>query len=116
MYYNQDSNQQIKYVYKNSFVHEIEHKKEMREIAESAIRETVPKMMQDYFTKSLNDLMGAIKYDVDSVLEISFGDMNNMFHDKRTKQYISNEICKAMQKNINNLSNLNNLNLTCKIK
>ena len=88
-------------------IHHSEHVPEMHSIAVEEINRIVPQMVHEeatrLFNEAVNAMMGALHYDIETSLEIAFKDLGEMYKDKRTQQFISNAICKAIEKRLNSI-------------
>ena len=60
-------------------------------------------MIKDYFAQYLDSFINATNVDVNSIIDVSIKDGNDLFNEKKMKKYIKNEICKTIEKNVKNL-------------
>lgn len=60
-------------------------------------------MIKDYFAQYLDSFFNATNVDVNSIIDVSIKDANDLFNEKEMKKYITNEICKTIEKNVKNL-------------
>ena len=65
-----------------------EHRAEMREIAQEEIRKAVPQLQQEAYNQAVNDLLAALKMDIETCVDIAFNTGEEIFHDKKTKQAV----------------------------
>ena len=83
-----------------------QHHAEMRQIALATINEVVPPMINDICiqicTEALQDVIGAIEWDIEEIVNISFDDMHNVFNSEKFRKVISTKIMDSIQKNLNN--------------
>lgn len=83
-----------------------QHHAEMRQIALETIKEVVPPMINDICiqicTAALEDVIGAIEWDIEEVINVSFDDMHNVFNSEKFRKVISTKIMDSIQKNLNN--------------
>ena len=83
-----------------------QHHAEMRQIALETIKEVVPQMIEETCVKictaALEDVIGAIEWDIEEVINISFDDMHNVFNSEKFRKVISTKIMDSIQKNLNN--------------
>ena len=83
-----------------------QHHAEMRQIALETIKEVVPPMINDICiqicTEALQDVIGAIEWDIEEIVNVSFDDMHNVFNSEKFRKVISTKIMDSIQKNLNN--------------
>ena len=83
-----------------------QHHAEMRQIALETIKEVVPQMIEETCVKictaALEDVIGAIEWDIEEVINVSFDDMHNVFNSEKFRKVISTKIMDSIQKNLNN--------------
>lgn len=88
-------------------IHESHHVPEMHQIAKDEINSLVPDMIRrecvEYINNAIDAMIGAVEYDVNTSLEISFSDLGDMYKDKRVKKFVSDAICKSIKKRLNSL-------------
>ena len=86
--------------------HAFEHHQEMRQIALATINEVVPPMINDICiqicTEALQDVIGAIEWDIEEIVNVSFDDMHNVFNSEKFRKVISTKIMDSIKKNLNN--------------
>ena len=86
--------------------HGFEHRQEMRQIALETIKEVVPQMIEEMCvqicTAALEDVIGAIEWDIEEVINVSFDDMHNVFNSEKFRKVISTKIMDSIKKNLNN--------------
>jgi hypothetical protein len=61
------------------------HRAEMREIAEKAINDIVPKMAADIYNEAIKRLIGAIQYDIETVVSVAVDSGKEIFNSKKCK-------------------------------
>ena len=85
-------------------IHDSEHVPEMHGIAVQEIEARVPNMIQREVSKQINvavrSMIGALRYDIDTSIEIGFRDLGELYKDKRVRQFVSDTICKAIEKGL----------------
>lgn len=85
--------------------HGFEHRQEMRQIALETIKEVVPQMIEEMYvqicTAALEDVIGAIEWDIEEVINVSFDDMHNVFNSEKFRKVISTKIMDSIKKNMN---------------
>ena len=83
-----------------------QHHAEMRQIALKVIQEVVPQMIEETCVKictaALEDVIGAIEWDIEEVINVSFDDMHNVFNSEKFRKVISTKIMDSIKKNLNN--------------
>ena len=83
-----------------------QHHAEMRQIALKVIQEVVPQMIEEtcvqICTAALEDVIGAIEWDIEEVINVSFDDMHNVFNSEKFRKVISTKIMDSIKKNLNN--------------
>ena len=57
----------------------------MREIAEKAINDIVPKMAADIYNEAIKRLIGAIQYDIETVVSVAVDSGEEIFNSKKCK-------------------------------
>ena len=89
-------------------IHHSEHVPEMHSIATEEINRIVPELIHREATRLFNEavraMIGAIHYDIETSLEIAFRDIGEMYRDKRTQKFISDAVCKAIEKRLNSIT------------
>ena len=82
-----------------------QHHAEMRQIALETIKEVVPPMINDICiqicTAALEDVIGAIEWDIEEIVNVSFDDMHNVFNSEKFRKVISTKIMDSIKKNMN---------------
>lgn len=83
-----------------------QHHAEMRQIALKTVNEVVPPMIEETCVKictaALEDVIGAIEWDIEEVINVSFDDMHNVFNSEKFRKVISTKIMDSIKKNLNN--------------
>ena len=83
-----------------------QHHAEMRQIALKTVNEVVPPMINDICiqicTAALEDVIGAIEWDIEEIVNVSFDDMHNVFNSEKFRKVISTKIMDSIKKNLNN--------------
>lgn len=84
-----------------------EHIEEFKVMMANAIETRVPEIARKECASLINEavsaMMGALHYDIETSLEIAFRDLGEMYKDKRTQKFISDTICKAIEKRLNSI-------------
>lgn len=81
-----------------------QHRAEMRRIAEEAINDLVPKIAEQYFTKAAEQIIGAIQYDIETVVSVAVDSGEEIFNSKKFKQVVSDRIVKEIKASISNMT------------
>ena len=88
--------------------HAAEHRKEMQEIAEQTIKTIVPQMIDEYgaqvWQRLIGQLHGVLSRDVESIVNIAFDGIKDIFTDTRTQKFICDSVAKAFEAEIANIS------------
>ena len=77
-----------------------EHRKEMRKIAEEAIKDLVPQMAAEIFDRAIETAIGAIEHDVNTIVTMSFNDAHDIFTSKKAQKYVSDKIMREIKKEL----------------
>ena len=89
-------------------IHDSEHVPEMHNIAVEEIMARVPELARAECARLINEavraMIGALRYDINTSLEIAFKDLGEMYKDKRTQQFISDAIMKTIEKRLNSIT------------
>ena len=85
-----------------------EHKAEMRKIAEEAIYDLVPTISAEIYNNAVQRLIGAIHYDVESVVSVAVDGIGEIFNGHKVKKIISDRIMQELQ------ARLTDINITIK--
>ena len=80
-----------------------EHREEMRQIAEAAIKELVPNMAMQIYADTIQDMLNALRYDIETIVNISFDDAHDIFTSKRVRKYVSDKITREVIEHIDNM-------------
>ena len=89
-------------------IHHSEHVPEMHSIATEEINRIVPELIHREATRLFNEavraMIGALHYDIETSLQIAFKDLGEMYKDTRTRKFISDTVCKAIEKRLNSIT------------
>jgi len=80
-----------------------EHRAEMQQIAEKAIREIVPQMAAEIFNDTIERLIDAMEYDIETIVNISFDDAQDIFTSKKARKYVSDRIMRDITAQLKNM-------------
>jgi len=85
-----------------------QHIEEFKIMMADAIQTQVPELAREQCAKLINEavrsMIGAFRYDIETSLEIAFKDLGAMYKDTRTRKFIADTICKAVEKRLNNIT------------
>ena len=88
--------------------HAAEHREEMAQIAQQIIMQTVPPLLEEICAKQWNEaaerLIGAIEWDIQEIISVSFDDMGEIFHSEKFRKVISSKIMESIKKNIKGIT------------
>ena len=84
-------------------IHETEHRKEWTETAIQKINELVPPMIEKYCADLINQMIGAIQYDVRTCVDIAFDDASDIFHSEKARTFMSDHIAKELISRLQNI-------------
>lgn len=82
----------------------IRHRAEMRKIAEEAINDLVPHIAEKYFTEAAEKIIGAIQYDIETIVSVAVDSGEEIFNSKKCKQVISDRIVKEIKASLSNIT------------
>ena len=82
----------------------LEHKEEMRQIAIEVVNEYVPQIAAEIYNNALQRLMGAIHYDVESVVSVAIDGIGEIFNGKKVKKIISDNIMQEMKARLTDMN------------
>ena len=85
-----------------------EHRAEMRKIAIEVINEYVPQIAAEIYNNALQRLLGAIQYDVESVVQVGIDGIGEIFNGHKVKKIISDRIMQERK------ARLTDINITIK--
>lgn len=74
-----------------------EYELQRKEIFDNEIKE----LLKNAYREAINDFMEAIRYDIESVVEIGFDGCEQIFKDKKTQKIISDRIIQEIYKKLN---------------
>ena len=86
----------------------LQHKKMMEEIANEVTQKTVKEVLRQLeavfeekqkqaYIQAINDFLGALNYDIESITRIGFDGCKDIFEDKKTQKYISDHIMRIVE-------------------
>ena len=90
-----------------------EHREEMRKIAKEVFREEREAMMTEIkemifvaqyqaYEQALNDVIGVIEYDIQSIARIGIEGCRDIFEGEKAQKFLSDKIVKSISKKLKN--------------
>ena len=83
--------------------HAQDHYEEMREIAEQVVKTQVPIIATQIFNEAIDKMIGAIEYDIKTVVKVSFDEADGIFKSEKFRSYVSSRIVNEIKNNLKNL-------------
>ena len=80
-----------------------EHLEEMRQIAKEVVLELVPQIAAEIYNESLQRLVGALQYDIETIVTVSLEDAQNIFNSAQCRKVISDRIMKELKARLDGL-------------
>ena len=80
-----------------------EHREEMRQIAKEVVEELAPKIAAGIYNEALQRLVGALQYDIETIVSISLEDAKNIFNSAQCRKVISDRIMKELRARLDGL-------------
>ena len=80
-----------------------EHREEMRQIAEETIKELVPNMAVQIYAETVQDMLNALQYDIETIVSLSFDDAQDIFTSKKARKYVSDKLTNEVIKHLNKM-------------
>ena len=88
--------------------HRAEHLAEMRQIAEQIADERiaaiVPQIQAAALQQARDELLRALAFDVETVVEVAFANGEKIFRDKKTQKVIADSIMREIRKRLDHLA------------
>lgn len=81
----------------------IEHREEMRQIAKEVVQELAPQIAMQIYNESLQRLVGALQYDIETIVSVSLEDAKNIFNSSQCRKIISDRIMKELMSRLDGL-------------
>ena len=81
-----------------------EHRKEMADIAKAAVYEYAPEIAAAIYNDALTKIIGAIEYDVETIVTVSMADAGEIFNGTACQKIISDRIVKEIQAKLEGLT------------
>ena len=81
-----------------------EHREEMRKIAIETINEYVPQLAAEIYNNALQRLLGAIHYDIESVVSVAVDGIGEIFSGNKLKKVISDNIMNELKAKLTDIN------------
>ena len=69
-----------------------------------SIQAMIREQCLEAYKQAISDFLGALEYDIESIVEIGFDGCRDIFVDKKTQKYISDRIMKEMEKRLRGMN------------
>ena len=79
------------------------HRKEMQEISEQAVRQLTPAIAAEIYNEAITRLIGAIEYDIDTIVSVSVEGMGEIFNSSKLKRILSDKIMTEIKSRLNDI-------------
>ena len=83
--------------------HAEEHREEMRKIAEQVVRDEVPRIAAEIYNQHITKLVGALEYDVNTVVNLAMDGAGDIFHSEKCIKAVSDQIMKQILADLGDL-------------
>lgn len=80
-----------------------EHRDEMRRVAKEMIEELVPPIARQIYAETIQSILDALRYDIETVVNISFDDAHDIFTSKRVRKYVSDRITREVIRRLSSM-------------
>lgn len=80
-----------------------EHIEEMRQITKEIVLDLTPKIAVEIYNESLQRLVGALQYDIETIVTVSLEDAQNIFNSAQCRKVISDRIMKELKARLDGL-------------
>ena len=77
-----------------------QHYEEMRAIAEQVVQTQVPIIAAQIFNEAIDNMIGAIEYDIKTVVKLSFDEAGTIFQSEKFRKFVSDRIVKEIKSNL----------------
>ena len=82
----------------------MEHRQEMEQIAEHIVQkqvaEIIPEIQREAYQSAMRDLLTALEFDVQTVVEVAFENGERIFRDSKTQKVIAKKIMQQIKKHL----------------
>ena len=80
-----------------------EHREEMRQIAKEVVQELSPQIAAQIYNEALQRLVGALQYDIETIVSVSLEDAKNIFNSAQCRKIISDRIMRELKARLDGL-------------
>ena len=80
-----------------------EHHREMQEISKEAVYEYAPEIAAAIYNDALQRLVGAMQYDIETIVTVSLEDAGEIFNSSQCRKIISDRITKELKARLDGL-------------
>ena len=77
-----------------------EIQRQVPQMIEAEVQRIVPQMAKELYMQSIDAMMSALTYDIETVVQISMNDMSSMFSSSKARKYVSDAILREIRKSI----------------
>ena len=81
-----------------------EHRAEMRQIALETIQQYVPQIAAEIYNNTIERLIGAIQYDVESVVSVAVDGIGEIFNGSKLKKVISANLMNELKARLTDIN------------
>lgn len=81
-----------------------QHREEMRQIAIDVVKEYTPIIAADIYNQTITRLIGAIKYDVETVVSVAVDNAEEIFNSSKFKRVVSDRILQELKAKITDIN------------
>jgi len=75
----------------------------MQSIVEQVIEQQVPQMAAEIYNEAIQRLIGAMEYDIETIVNISFVDAQDFLTSKKVRKYVSDRIMREITAQLKNM-------------
>jgi len=75
----------------------------MRQIAKEVVEELAPQIAAQIYNEALQRLVGALQYDIETIVSVSLEDAKNIFNSSQCRRIISDRIMKELMSRLDGL-------------
>ena len=75
----------------------------MRQIATEVVQELAPQIAVEIYNEALQRLVGALQYDIETIVTVSLEDAKNIFNSAKCRKVISDRIMKELTSRLDGL-------------
>lgn len=90
----------VTYQRRENPIHDTEHIKQFEAIAEKKIKDTIPKLEQEAYTRAVHVLLDKLSFDVESAVRIGFDNARTIFQDSKTQRIVAAAVMEEIRKQI----------------